>query len=331
MWLSAEETTMLDNALITMEHIYKTGFVNIHLRRLMNAQSYFEIEYSIDKVSAPIKETNDSDSDEQFEYEADDEVQQREKIKFTLSMADIDDHKRQLTFCNVDVQQNMIYKKVLLNEQLLLLKLIEKIYLILVKLETAGHPNFQLRKDNYEIHDRFGDINKILSEVRNNQDNNEQQLELSIKNRTKYFELIYRNLETDYDMWIKYLEKYRQESRLLKLFSNHQIMIMIILLTTSTTQNEIQRKFLEKIFLTDNLDNQKDEQFKLTIRVLSHYLQPLRINEFYYEYKCSRENDGMHVRKIKLKRLQNNYVTRTNENNTLPMNDYGNSNGRKPS
>ncbi|CAF4423861.1 unnamed protein product, partial [Adineta steineri] len=148
----------------------------------MNAQSYFEIEYSIDKVSAPIKETNDSDSDEQFEYEADDEVQQREKIKFTLSMADIDDHKRQLTFCNVDVQQNMIYKKVLLNEQLLLLKLIEKIYLILVKLETAGHPNFQLRKDNYEIHDRFGDINKILSEVRNNQDNNEQQLELSIKN-----------------------------------------------------------------------------------------------------------------------------------------------------
>ncbi|CAF1222260.1 unnamed protein product [Adineta steineri] len=279
MWLSAEETTMLDNALITMEHIYKTGFVNIHLRRLMNAQSYFEIEYSIDKVSAPIKETNDSDSDEQFEYEADDEVQQREKIKFTLSMADIDDHKRQLTFCNVDVQQNMIYKKVLLNEQLLLLKLIEKIYLILVKLETAGHPNFQLRKDNYEIHDRFGDINKILSEVRNNQDNNEQQLELSIKNRTKYFELIYRNLETDYDMWIKYLEKYRQESRLLKLFSNHQIMIMIILLTTSTTQNEIQRKFLEKIFLKDNLDNQKDEQFKLTIRFLSHYLQSLRINE----------------------------------------------------
>ena len=121
-----------------------------------------------------------------------------------------------------------------------------------------------------------GEINKILSEVRNNHDNNEQQLELSIKNRTKYFELIYRNLETDYDMWIKYLEKYRQESRLLKLFSNHQIMIMIILLTT---QNEIQRKFLEKIFLTDNLDNQKDKQVQLTISFLSHYLQSLRINE----------------------------------------------------
>ena len=162
MWLSAEETTMLDNALITMEHIYKTGFVNIHLRRLMNAQSYFEIEYSIDKASAQIKRTDDSDSDEQLEYEEDDEVQQPEKLKFTLSMADIDDHKRQLTFCNVDVQQNMIYKKVLLNEQLLLLKLIEKIYLILVKLETAGHPKFQLRKDNYEIYDRFGKISNVV-------------------------------------------------------------------------------------------------------------------------------------------------------------------------
>jgi hypothetical protein len=155
MWLSAEEITMLDNALITMEHIYKTGIVNIRLKRLMNEQSYFEIEYSIDKMSTQLNSENDTDSDEQLE---DDEIQQqqREKFKFILSMADVDDHKRQLTFCNVDLQQKMIYKKTLLNEQLKLLRTIEKIYSIVVKLEMAGHPNYQLKEENYEIYDRFG-------------------------------------------------------------------------------------------------------------------------------------------------------------------------------
>jgi uncharacterized FlgJ-related protein len=150
MWLSAEETTMLDNALITMEHIYKTGLVNIRLRRLMNEQSYFEIEYSIDKATISMNSENNFDSD--------DEIQQREKIKFLLSMADIDDHKRQLTFCNVDLQQKMIYKKKLLNEQLKLLQIIEKIYSILLKLEMAGHPHFQLKEEVYEIYDRYGKI-----------------------------------------------------------------------------------------------------------------------------------------------------------------------------
>jgi hypothetical protein len=162
MWLSAEETTMLDNALITMEHIYKTGIMNIHLRRLMNEQSYFEIEYSIDKVSIQTSNRNDFDSDEQSADKEGDEMQQqqqqqqREKFKFILSMTDVDDHKRQLTFCNVDLQQNMIYKKILLNEQLQLLQIIEKIYLILLKLEMAGHPNFQLKESNFEIHDLSG-------------------------------------------------------------------------------------------------------------------------------------------------------------------------------
>jgi hypothetical protein len=77
-------------------------------------------------------------------------------------------------------------------------------------------------------------------------------------------------------MWIRDLEKYRHESRLLKLFSNHQIMIMIILLTK---QNKVQRKFLEKLFSSENLDNHKEKQFKLTIHSLIHYLQSLRIND----------------------------------------------------
>ncbi|CAF4220855.1 unnamed protein product, partial [Rotaria sp. Silwood2] len=274
MWLSTEETTMLDNALITMEHLYKTGIVNIHLKHLINEESYFEIEYSIGKVSTQI--TNKEDE----------KIQQQEKLTFTLSMTDIDDHKRQLTFCNVDLQQNMINKKILLNEQLKLLYTIEKIYLILVKLEKTGHPNFQLKEYNYEIYDRTSKINEILSDLKTNQNITEQQLEQAIQGRTIDFELIYRSLEIVYDMWIRDLGKYRNESRLLTLFSNRQVMIMIILLTISTTQNQIQQKFLEKLFPLNNFNNQQEEQFNLTILCLIHYLRSLRIKDC----NLSREN-----------------------------------------
>jgi hypothetical protein len=142
MWLSAEETTVLDNALITMEHLYKSGTVDIHLRHLMNEESYFEIGYSIDRIQG---QTLNNNENEEYRRET-------EKIKFTLSMADIDDHKRQLTFCNVDVQQNLFYKKALIDGQLKLLQTVEKIYSIHNKLEIAGHPDFQLRDIHYDIH-----------------------------------------------------------------------------------------------------------------------------------------------------------------------------------
>jgi hypothetical protein len=50
----------------------------------------------------------------------------------------------------------MFYKKILLNEQLKLLKIVENIFGILVKLEMAGHPEYQLRQEDFEIHDRTG-------------------------------------------------------------------------------------------------------------------------------------------------------------------------------
>lgn len=151
MWLSAEETTMFDNALITMEHLYKSGIIKIHLRRLMNEQSCFEIEYSIGKKVIVIDNNSDLDNEDDVEN-------QHEKLKVILSAADIDDHKRQLTFCNVDLQQKMAHKQILLREQLKLLEIIEKIYSILLKLEMVGHPHFQLRDNQYEIFDRYGTI-----------------------------------------------------------------------------------------------------------------------------------------------------------------------------
>jgi hypothetical protein len=148
MWLSEEETSVLDNALITMEYLYKSGTVNIYLRHLMNEQSYFEISYSIDRIQG----------------QAIDNRREAEKLKSNLSMGDVDDHKRQLTFCNVDVEQNILYKKALINGQLKLLQIVEKIYSNLIKLELSGHPDYQSHEEHYSIDLQFS---KMISQINN--------------------------------------------------------------------------------------------------------------------------------------------------------------------
>ena len=111
--------------------------------------------------------------------------------------------------------------------------------------------------------------------MRDQSDQHLSQLEELITERTKDFESSLRQLQDTYDRWIKDLEKYRYDNNLLKLFSNRQIMIMIILLNRSTAQNSIQRQFFEKIFQSNDLQ----KQTKLTILCLIHYLQSLRIND----------------------------------------------------
>jgi hypothetical protein len=155
LWLSTEDITMLDNALIIMEHLYKTGVVNIRLQRLINEQSHYDIDYSIDKISNQVMRSNDS-GDEQHVDSGNNEGIQQEQIKFTLSMADIDDHRRQLTFCTSDLLDNMAHKTLLLTEQLKLLQMVEEVFSIHMKLEISGHPDFQCTEVHYEIHDRYG-------------------------------------------------------------------------------------------------------------------------------------------------------------------------------
>lgn len=165
MWLSAEETTVFDNALVLMEHLYKTGTIKIHLRHLLNEESSLEISYFIDKIQQrKIKsdddnqgitrrtqeDDNSSDDDEKEEPKSD-------KIKTTLSMADIADHRRQLTFCSVDLPENMAHMKILLNGQLKLLKLIGNIYSTFIKLEMSGHPHYQLKNRQYKIYNETGE------------------------------------------------------------------------------------------------------------------------------------------------------------------------------
>lgn len=161
LWLSAEVTNVLDNALITMEYLYKTGIVNVHLEHLKDEKSYFNIEYSVDKLQTLISQKFNSVINEEVGNDIEQEHRNMEKNKITLCMAEVDDHKRQLTFCNIDLQQNMVHTKILLNEQLKLLKVIEKVYLTLLKLERSGHPNYQLKKATYNMFDEGGELKLV--------------------------------------------------------------------------------------------------------------------------------------------------------------------------
>ena len=72
------------------------------------------------------------------------------------------------------------------------------------------------------------------------------------------------------------LQRFRDESRLLKLFSNRQVMIMFILLSTN---NRIKYHFLEKLYSLKNIHKQNERELKLTSQLLAHYLRSLRIND----------------------------------------------------
>lgn len=100
-----------------------------------------------------------------------------------------------------------------------------------------------------------------------------------VKPCTDNFELIHRALETAYLMWINNLERIRQENPLLNLFSNRQIMILIILLTTSTAQNQVKCHFLEKLSSSKDIINHKDKELELTLKCLSHYLHSLKMHD----------------------------------------------------
>lgn len=156
MWLATADTTMMDNALVTMEYLYRAGSVKVCLRGLIHESSYYEISYYLKKqetsgefmdgTQANITTVNDG-----IEREA-----SRGKLVFKLSLADIDDHKRQLTFCNADLVNSRTYRSVLLEEQMKLLSIIEKIYRMQRKLEMSGHPNYQMKEEHWDICDTYG-------------------------------------------------------------------------------------------------------------------------------------------------------------------------------
>lgn len=119
----------------------------------------------------------------------------------------------------------------------------------------------------------------ILSELKDDPRASVDRLNDVIRRRVKQLELIHRSLEVNYEMWITHLEKYRTECQLLKLFSNRQVMILIILLSKSTAENSIKKRFLEKLSLSTDPIINRDKERQLAIQCLVHFLRSLRLQE----------------------------------------------------
>ncbi|CAF1244594.1 unnamed protein product [Didymodactylos carnosus] len=273
-WLSTDAST-LENAVITMEHLYKTGVVHVHLRQLLGDNSYFEITYHIKKTSK-----NDD--------------MERDNICCKMSMLDFADHKRQLTFSNVDLV-DMSSKKVMLVEQLELLKIIEKIYTLLQKLENLGHPHYQAIVKQYNIDDEPGKLSSILDSLKviymdksqqytdddstDYANQKQEELKIYVENCTRKVESYCISLDHAVNDWIHLLDEYRMSHILLNFYSNRQIMIMLILLTPNITR----RQFLSKLYINHSW-NQNEPQLtqqenELIFECLNHYLQSVRICE----------------------------------------------------
>ncbi|CAF3853947.1 unnamed protein product [Rotaria sp. Silwood1] len=170
-----------------MEHLYKSGMVH-----LLNEPANLEIDYLINKNQGMVTHrpdnrkyekqesyssdgesdknsdyddarqedahNNEDNSDEESDNDENEAQLDKNNLKFTLSKADIDDHKRQLTFCRVDLDEDMIDKRNLLDEQLTLLKRIDEIFSLLTKLEMDGHPAYQLMDKHIKINYRAIDL-----------------------------------------------------------------------------------------------------------------------------------------------------------------------------
>lgn len=136
LWLSTADSTTLDNVILTMQHLYQTGIVHIHLRRLISEESRLECSYSIDRLK-----TIENDG---------------ECLKFNLSKSDFDEYRLQLTFSTVDIPESMIVRKILAEKQLILLMIIDKIYLKMIQLETSGHPHYQATHRMFPLFDTTG-------------------------------------------------------------------------------------------------------------------------------------------------------------------------------
>ncbi len=145
-------------------------------------------------------------------------------------------------------------------------------------------------------------MNKILTELKKGQNMAERQLETVIQIQRKTLELTYQMLENKHDLWLRQLEKYRQECHLLKLFTNRQIMIMIILLAAPTSHNKIKQQFFEKLCSSTDINYSQETEVELTVQSLMHYLRSLRLNNcnlskenlsrLYMLYNVKSFNDG---------------------------------------
>ena len=115
----------------------------------------------------------------------------------------------------------------------------------------------------------------MLADLRNYQN---IRLENAVKARTDSLEQILKTLETVHDRWIENLKKYRDECQLLKLYSNREIMTLILMLRTSNEPNPVRKRFLTRLYTFRNSNNAEEEE-NFVICTLQHYLRSLRISQ----------------------------------------------------
>ncbi|CAF1233456.1 unnamed protein product [Didymodactylos carnosus] len=296
LWLSTDEISTLDNALITMGRLYKSGKIDIHLKHLIDEKSYFELNYSIEKIRH-MTTLHDIDNISVSPLQQQQSLMRRyysneiEKINFTMSQSDIIDHKRQLTFCNVDLQ-NMSHKKLMLDGQLQILKIIENIFSLLIRLESVGHPHYQMKIMSYDISDKNGDLSLIMKKESEQQQLNITDITQVQTSLTVWIDNLRTQLKT-LDMTLKNLvhclQCYRKNYPILKLFTNRQIMIMLILISSTSTNTELKAIFLNQLYDNYLLNNQQNEdhveqkqqqQKRLTIDCMKHYLRMIEIHKY---------------------------------------------------
>lgn len=127
-------------------------------------------------------------------------------------------------------------------------------------------------------------INRVLFQSRENQDINRTEIEDFVQSRINDFTKILERLERGYKDWIDTLEEWRNKSSLLSLFSNRQIMNMIILLTKPTSSYQVKHQLFKKLYLTNKANSGRniDDGMISSIAAysLAYYLRSLPINNY---------------------------------------------------
>ena len=89
--------------------------------------------------------------------------------------------------------------------------------------------------------------------------------------------MILKKLKEDYESWLTNLKTSRNQYPLLMLFSNHEIMTLILLLQKSTDGHSIRKSFLKRLYAFKEGNQQKQEE-EYAFHTLLHYLRSLRIS-----------------------------------------------------
>jgi hypothetical protein len=115
--------------------------------------------------------------------------------------------------------------------------------------------------------------------VNDNQNEEVDILKRLVERQTDQLHLIHQQMTINYKLWLQHLEEHRKLTRLLQLFSNRQMMILIILLTKSTPDNRMKWNFLRKLYLKSDEEFSDDRELQLTIQSLRHYSRSSRLSD----------------------------------------------------